>query len=619
MAELRARTRPVTTPAPAPAIPTNPRLAKKKASQAPTTYALLPSSTPPPSSQTKLTPPPPPNGSSPLITPTAAFALLLIPRLLSARYATIPDCDEVFNFWEPAHYLSHAHGLQTWEYSPVYAIRSWAYILLHSALSRPASLLLLGGGGGKRAEFYALRVVFAVACAYAESRLYRAVVGARLGRGVAALFLAFAVGSAGMFHSAVAFLPSTFAMYTGMLAAAGFLEGRLVAGVVWTAVGGLLGWPFCLVMCVPWVLGALGAGLLEGRVVGVVARCVKGGLWSAGLLAVIVAIDSAFYRKLEIVPLNIVLYNVFSDASRGPNIYGTEPWHFYLLNLTLNHNILLPLSLAALPALALAALTTKTTTTTPVTGREITATLPYYLWLAIFTLQPHKEERFMFPAYPLLLLNAAIALSRTLDVACALPLLPRSPPRALLLRRGLAAAAAALTALLSLSRTLAVTTAYAAPMSVYDALPADAAGNLCVAGEWYRFPSHYLLPEGVRAKWLVSGFGGLLPGEFAQGGGWREGTWRVPRGMNDRNVEDEGKYLRGGRAGCEYIVGLGEAEGAALVEGEGWVVVARERFLDKEATGLVGRVFWVPGWLWEGRRWEEYWIVRRGEGASESV
>lgn len=61
--------------------------------------------------------------------------------------------------------------------------------------------------------------------------------------------------------------------------------------------------------------------------------------------------DCLAYRKLEIVPLNIVLYNVFSGAGRGPNIYGTEPWWFYLANLTLNFNILLPLALASWPLL----------------------------------------------------------------------------------------------------------------------------------------------------------------------------------------------------------------------------------------------------------------------------
>lgn len=36
--------------------------------------------------------------------------------------------------------------------------------------------------------------------------------------------------------------------------------------------------------------------------------------------------------------------------------------------------------------------------------------LPLYLWIGILTAQPHKEERFMFPAYPLICFNAAVTL-----------------------------------------------------------------------------------------------------------------------------------------------------------------------------------------------------------------
>ena len=38
---------------------------------------------------------------------------------------------KVYNFWEPLHYLDRGYGFQTWETSPLYAIRSWAYIALH--------------------------------------------------------------------------------------------------------------------------------------------------------------------------------------------------------------------------------------------------------------------------------------------------------------------------------------------------------------------------------------------------------------------------------------------------------------------------------------------------------
>ena len=36
-----------------------------------------------------------------------------------------------------------------------------------------------------------------------------------------------------------------------------------------------------------------------------------------------------------------------------------------------------------------------------------------YLWLLIFWTQAHKEERFLFPAYPLIVLAGALALDTT--------------------------------------------------------------------------------------------------------------------------------------------------------------------------------------------------------------
>ncbi len=47
---------------------------------------------------------------------------------------------------------------------------------------------------------------------------------------------------------------------------------------------------------------------------------------------------------------------------------------------------------------------------------------PLFVWLAIFVPQPHKEERFLFPVYPLVALAAAatlVALARA-AIACKL-------------------------------------------------------------------------------------------------------------------------------------------------------------------------------------------------------
>ncbi|KAJ7786671.1 hypothetical protein B0H16DRAFT_1268502, partial [Mycena metata] len=62
----------------------------------------------------------------------------LLVRFTGAMYCNIDDCDEgavLFNFWEPLHSL---------EVSPEYAIRSWAYIVLHIFPAKFSKLLLTG-------------------------------------------------------------------------------------------------------------------------------------------------------------------------------------------------------------------------------------------------------------------------------------------------------------------------------------------------------------------------------------------------------------------------------------------------------------------------------------------
>ena len=50
-----------------------------------------------------------------------AFLLLLAACLISAAYNIVHDCDEVYNYWEPLHFLLYGYGMQTWEYRCVIA------------------------------------------------------------------------------------------------------------------------------------------------------------------------------------------------------------------------------------------------------------------------------------------------------------------------------------------------------------------------------------------------------------------------------------------------------------------------------------------------------------------
>lgn len=63
--------------------------------------------------------------------------------------------------------------------------------------------------------------------------------------------------------------------------------------------------------------------------------------WSAisgvTILVPMVITDSLLYGRLIIAPYNIVKYNVFGGA--GPNLYGTEPFSYYLINGFLNFNL----------------------------------------------------------------------------------------------------------------------------------------------------------------------------------------------------------------------------------------------------------------------------------------
>ena len=61
----------------------------------------------------------------------AAVAVLVPLRLYGALVSGVADCDEVYNYWEGVHLLARSDGafrrpLQTWEYAPNYALRSWA-------------------------------------------------------------------------------------------------------------------------------------------------------------------------------------------------------------------------------------------------------------------------------------------------------------------------------------------------------------------------------------------------------------------------------------------------------------------------------------------------------------
>lgn len=264
------------------------------------------------------------------------------------------------------------------------------------------------------------------------------------------------------------------------------------------------------------------------------------------------AVDYAFFRKISLVPWNIVAYNIFGGQGKGPEIFGTEPWTFYVRNLLLNFNIWFVLALLSGPLLIIQALFRSHTTSLQAVLRSVTLTTPFYMWFGIFTMQPHKEERFMYPAYPFIALDAALALHIILSY------LGSSNPKEIIGRLPAKLKLAAVLSVILVSfnagmlRILGMVTAYNAPLKVFQPLQqvdiAQAGASVCFGKEWYRFPSSYFLPHDMRAKLIRSEFNGLLPGEFPDAPsplGRLEGASQIPPGMNDINEEDPDKYVSG--------------------------------------------------------------------------
>ena len=236
-------------------------------------------------------------------------------------------------------------------------------------------------------------------------------------------------------------------------------------------------------------------------------------------------------------------------------------------NLLLNFNVWLLLAVAVAPIILLHSRFRRGTTMRQSSLRTWIFISPFFIWTTIFTLQPHKEERFMYPAYPFLALNASIGLHIILTyVGSTNPtqLSGRIPAK---LKLVVIISAIVLSINIGLLRIVGSVTAYRAPLQIYQALEAPGLAHpgdtVCFGKDWYRFPSSYFLPNDMRAKFIKSEFSGLLPGEFHEaksGFGFFPGTWLIPPGMNDRNEEDTGKYVSGlitGRV-CGWLTGVDE-------------------------------------------------------------
>lgn len=488
---------------------------------------------------------------------TMALVLLvfLSMRTLSALFSYISDCDETFNYWEPLHMLIYANGLQTWEYSPVYAIRSYAYLM---TLAVPGSL---GSYFNLKplTLFYLLRMLLAVVSSLCETYFVSGIRN-KFNRNVAAISVLFMVPSTGLLVASTSFLPSTFSMYCVLVILGAWMHGRESICGLAMAINATLGWPFASALSLPILLATKNK-----------MQLIKWGIIGSLLFGIpLVAFDSWMYGKLVIAPLNIVFYNVFASG-RGPELYGTEPWTFYPLNLLLNFNLVIPFAFCGLLLIVFWR------------GSRLTIVSTLALWLAIFLPQAHKEERFMFPIYPIICLVASLTMS-------SIQRLISSKKIALVL---LIVMATTYT-LLSMSRYLLLVKGYSAPLKVYGQLgqldlPENLQTiNLCVGKEWHRYPNSFFLPDSRwKIQFIKSEFAGQLPQPF-------NGTNVIPSDFNDENREEISRYIQVSQ--CHFIVDTDYQSWSELNPpySKKYPVVLSWPFLDSTRTKFPWRSFFLP-------------------------
>jgi len=291
--------------------------------------------------------------------------------------------DEIYQGLEPAHRLVFGYGLVAWEF--VQGARSWLFPGFVAALMKLAVLLGLDSPRGYLGLIRTCFVGIAAATAWATYKLGRSNGASPLAAAAGAAAFSLSAPAIYFAHRAMAEVASALPAAIGLWLALerGAARRRILGG------SALLGLSAVLRL----QNGILCAGLLVALAA---RRRFREALWALGALAGM----AALYGLLDRLTWggwfhSALVYLQFNLVEGGAARWGTSSAGYYLRCLFTS----MPALFAALVVLV------------PLSARRAGALLAICAaFLALHSLVPHKELRFLFPALPLLFALAGCGL-----------------------------------------------------------------------------------------------------------------------------------------------------------------------------------------------------------------
>lgn len=286
------------------------------------------------------------------------------------------------------------------------------------------------------------------------------------------------------------------------------------------------------------------------------------------------------------------------------------------------------------------------------------------LWLLVFSLQSHKEERFMYPIYPLICASAAFTIKlieqfvvgtkrpysspffKVIVCICFLAFLGLSLSRVFSLYHGKLNSKTT-NRLYACFSQFELTSLYCSPPTIgfkptfavfsdlkkFDkddfepllkstytseqntSILVDKYINVCYGKEWYRYPSSFFLPSSTRyrMRFIKSEFRGQLPKLYDNDDKLGLKTHIVYNDFNDVNKEEVSRYIEPEQ--CHYLIDSSQPttsgrEPDYSKDAKNWKVMSSHKMLDLNNSPVIIRSFYLPFLSEKQNSYVEYKLLR---------